>query len=320
MASIRFRNAKYQVLVRMHGISTSKTFTKKSHAQKWAKSIEVKIESGHYKPESEPEPESDLTIKQSLQRYMNDKIAHDKSSHSHVRNAIAGLGKYKVDTLTSHQLVSYRNSRLLTHSPQTVKHELSMVLRALKWARDELGYSSLEIPTIKMPSLPRGRDRRITLKEETELLQALRFTSSVRDIVSLAIETGMRRSELINMRWPDINLKMRTLHIPKTKTDIPRTIPLTVKAVHVFDSLQRDISGEVFSISAGSVSQAFKRACNRAEIDDLRFHDCRHEAITRFFEMGLNVMEVANISGHRDLRMLQRYTHLRAEDLVRKLG
>ncbi|NOQ93728.1 MAG: tyrosine-type recombinase/integrase [Methylophaga sp.] len=251
MASIRFRNSKYQVLIRMHGISTSKTFTKKIHAQHWAKSIEVAIESGQYKIEL------DLTVKQALLQYMSDKISHDKSSHSHVRNAIVGLGSYKADTLTSHQLVLHRNARLLTHSPQTVKHELSMVLRALKWARDELGYSYLKIPTIKMPSLPRGRDRRITRQEETKLFHALRFTSSVRDIVSLAIETGMRRSELISMRWGDINLKTRTLHIPKTKTDIPRTIPLTVKAAHILGSLQRNISGEVFSISAGTVSQAW---------------------------------------------------------------
>ena len=313
MASIRLRNDKYQALVRMQGISTSKTFTKKIHAQKWAKSLEVSIESGQY------QEKLDWTIKDALLQYMKSKLAHDKGSYSHINNAIKGLGQYKADTLTSSQLVTYRNARLLTHSPQTVKHELSMVFRSLKWSRDELGYSNIIIPTVKMPSIPRGRDRRITFQEEKDLLNALRFTSEVQNIVSLAIETGMRRSEIINMRWSDINLKMRTLHIPKTKTDLPRTIPLTSQASRILTSLQRNISGQVFTISTGSVSQAFKRACKRAKIEDLRFHDCRHEAITRFFEMGLNVMEVAAISGHRDLRMLQRYTHLRAEDLARKL-
>ena len=313
MASIRLRNDKYQVLVRMHGISTSKTFTKKIHAQQWAKSVEVAIESGQYREKL------DWTIKDALLQYMKSKLAHDKGSYPHIKNAIKGLGQYKADALISSQLVTYRNARLLTHSPQTVKHELSMVFRSLKWSRDELGYSNITIPTVKMPSIPRGRDRRITFQEEKDLLNALRFTSEVQNIVSLAIETGMRRSEIINMRWSDINLKMRTLHIPKTKTDLPRTIPLTSQASRILTSLQRNISGQVFTISSGSVSQAFKRACKRAKIEDLRFHDCRHEAITRFFEMGLNVMEVAAISGHRDLRMLQRYTHLRAEDLARKL-
>ncbi|MFW5451479.1 MAG: site-specific integrase [Methylophagaceae bacterium] len=313
MASIRLRNDKYQVLVRMNGISTSKTFTKKIHAQQWAKSVEVSIESGQY------QEKLDWTVKDALAEYMKSKLAHDKNSHSHIRNAMKGLGKHKADRIASSQLVTYRNARLLTHSPQTVKHELSMVLRALKWSRDELGYSNIKIPTVKMPSIPRGRDRRITPQEEIDLLNALRFTTQVQHIVSLAIETAMRRSEIINMRWTDINLKMRTLHIPTTKTDKPRTIRLTLKAIRILTSLQRNISGVVFNISAGSVSQAFKRACKRAEIDDLRFHDCRHEAVTRFFEMGLNVMEVAAISGHCDLRMLQRYTHLRAEDLAKKM-
>ena len=66
--------------------------------------------------------------------------------------------------------------------------------------------------------------------------------------------------------------------------------------------------------------QAWDRLCKRAAIDDLHFHDLRHEAISRFFEMGLSVPEVALISGHRDYRMLFRYTHLRAEDVAKKLS
>ena len=62
------------------------------------------------------------------------------------------------------------------------------------------------------------------------------------------------------------------------------------------------------------------RAIRRAVIENLRFHDLRHEATTRLFEKGLNIMEVASITGHKDLRMLRRYTHLKAEDLARKLG
>jgi integrase len=314
MASIRLRNDKYQVLVRLHGISTSKTFTNKSHARLWAKSTEVAIESGQYSESLE------LTVKDALIEYQQAKLSHDKRSHSHIKNAISGLGKHKADSVFSSQLVVYRNSRLKTHSHQTVKHELSMVLRSLKWARDELGYADIKIPTVKMPSIPRGRERRISPQEEHHLLDALRLTSDVQTIVSLAIETGMRRSEITNMRWSDVKLKNRTLHIPQTKTDTPRTIPLSSRAVSLLNALPVNISGVVFEIAPDSVSQAFKRACKRADIDNLRFHDCRHEAVTRFFELGLNVMEVAAISGHKDLRMLQRYTHLRAEDLAKKLG
>lgn len=90
---------------------------------------------------------------------MEDKLSHDKSSHPHDRNAIKWLGQYKADRLISNQLVTYRNVRLTTHRPQTVKHELSIVLRALKWFKDELGYSELVIPTVKKPSIPRPRGR-----------------------------------------------------------------------------------------------------------------------------------------------------------------
>jgi integrase len=73
-------------------------------------------------------------------------------------------------------------------------------------------------------------------------------------------------------------------------------------------------------LTAEAVKRAFIRAMHRAGIENLRFHDLRHEATSRLFERGLNIMEVASITGHKDLRMLRRYTHLRAEDLAKKLG
>jgi integrase len=121
-------------------------------------------------------------------------------------------------------------------------------------------------------------------------LDALRLTGDVQTIVSLAIGTGMRRSEIINMRWPDIKLKNRTLYIPQTKTDTPRTILLSSRAVSLPNTLPVNISERVLEIAPDSVSQAFKRACKRANKDNLRFHDCRHEAVTRFFALGLNVV------------------------------
>ena len=79
-------------------------------------------------------------------------------------------------------------------------------------------------------------------------------------------------------------------------------------------------AGKVFPLSPVALRGLWNRVCKRAGIADLRFHDLRHEATSRFFEKGLNVMEVGAITGHKDLRMLQRYTHLRAEDLAMKLG
>jgi len=93
------------------------------------------------------------------------------------------------------------------------------------------------------------------------------------------------------------------------------------KGSAVLRGLRRDLHGDVFpSVTTEAVKGSYMRAIKRADIEDLRFHDLRHEATTRLFEKGLNIMEVASITGHKDLRMLRRYTHLRAEDLARKLG
>ena len=128
------------------------------------------------------------------------------------------------------------------------------------------------------------------------------------------------KGELLSLCWDNIDLYRRTAHLPMTKNGTSRDIPLSSRAIDALNALPRNLSGFVFPVSRVALRGLWLRACRRAGIEDLRFHDLRHEATSRFFEKGLNVMEVASITGHKDLRMLQRYTHLRAEDLAVKLG
>ena len=131
----------------------------------------------------------------------------------------------------------------------------------------------------------------------------------------------MRQGELIRLCWEHIDLNRRTAHLPDTKNGEARTVPLSTTAIRVLRALPRSLHGQAFSGSTTeAIKRAYIRAVRRAGIEDLRFHDLRHEATTRLFEKGLNIMEVASITGHKDLRMLRRYTHLKAEDLARKLG
>ncbi|MEC5159868.1 MULTISPECIES: site-specific integrase [unclassified Janthinobacterium] len=178
------------------------------------------------------------------------------------------------------------------------------------------------LPTaqVRKPAKPRGRDRRVTTAEIVKILDATE-SSELRTIVTLAVETGMRRNELASLIWEEIDLKKQIAHLPKTKTDVPRTVPLSKAAIKALKSFGTKKNGRVFALQAESMSQAFERACatHRADIAGLRFHDLRHEATSRLFEKGLNVMEVAAITGHKTLDMLKRYTHLRAEDLAKKL-
>ena len=138
----------------------------------------------------------------------------------------------------------------------------------------------------------------------------------------------MRRGEILNIKKSHIDFNRQTLLIPLTKTDTPRTIPLSSRAI---EALREQLRGSenvipieettLFSYKPDSVTQSlYKRFCKRQGLENLHFHDLRHEATSRFFEKGLNPVEVATITGHKDTRMLMRYTHLRAEDLVRRLG
>jgi integrase len=117
----------------------------------------------------------------------------------------------------------------------------------------------------------------------------------------------MRRGDLLALTWDNVRLGERTTHIPDTKTGVPRTIPLTDAALAVLDGCGGvGATARVFPMSMEGLKQGWERVRVRAGLGDLHFHDLRHEAISRFCEMGLTIPEVALISGHRDIRMLFR--------------
>jgi len=132
----------------------------------------------------------------------------------------------------------------------------------------------------------------------------------------------MRRGEILNARWSDLSFEKRTLHIAVTKNGYARTIPLSGAATAVLRSLREhtnSMADRIIPLTENTAKMAWKRLVKRAGLANLRFHDLRHEAISKFFERGLSVPEVALISGHRDPRMLFRYTHPNAETVAAKL-
>jgi integrase len=138
-------------------------------------------------------------------------------------------------------------------------------------------------------------------------------------LVQLALETAMRRGELLSMEWKHINLEERTVFLPITKNGTSRTVPLSTKAIGILRGLPRD-SSAVFPLSHMTVHNCFVHACKRAKIDDLHFHDLRHTATSRIAEKLPNVIELAAVTGHQTLQMLKRYYHPKAEALALKLG
>jgi integrase len=143
----------------------------------------------------------------------------------------------------------------------------------------------------------------------------------VKPVIQFAIESAMRLSEIVSLRWEYVDLKAQTAFLPDTKNGDSRMVPLSTRAIAVLEGLPRS-EGEprAFPVSANAVKLAWRRAIARAGIADLRIHDQRHEATSRIARKIPNLVELASVTGHKDLRMLQRYYHPRAEDLAKKLG
>jgi len=237
------------------------------------------------------------------------------------------LGELSLAALESFHIAKYRDQRIkVGAAPQTVKHEIGLLNRVLKHCVMDWGIPlprGIVTAQVRKPSLPPGRDRRLVDDEEIRLLEAAASSKSkeIQDIIVIALETAARRGEIVAMSWEHINLAKQTWHIPHTKTGIPRTVPLSSRAVKTLQALPRRIDGRVWALSADhSITQAFNRVCHRAGIEGLNFHDLRHEAATRFVERGLNQIQAAAITGHKTLAMLNRYMHLKAEDLAVMLG
>lgn len=326
MATIRKKaEGQWHVQIRKRGYpAQTKTFTKEVDARRWATIIESEMERGVFVSRTEAEA---TLVREVLERYVEEVLPTKRGQmqdKSRAKLLMAEFGAYRLASLTSTQVAKYRDTRLKVVGPQSVIHEINLLNRVLKAATMDWGIAlpgGLPTAQVRKPTKPRGRDRRVTIEEITKILEATE-SAELTAVVTLAVETGMRRGELASLRWENVDLNKQTAHLPETKTGVPRTIPLSKTAVKALATFGSKKDGRVFSLQGESMSQAFERACksHRANIDGVRFHDLRHEATSRLFEKGLNVMEVAAITGHQTLDMLKRYTHLRAEDLAKKLS
>jgi integrase len=326
MASFRKRNGRWQAQVRRKGSnSISRTFNSKADARAWARMMEAKFDANEM-PFNLRELKT-LTLADLIKRY-RDEVTPTKRSAEQETYRLNRLLKHKVsllplDRLSGNDFSTFRDSRLSEVGPQAVRHELNVLAHVLRIASREwnISLSSNPIDNIRKPVPPKSRDRRLELNEWDKIVQVCESSTAkcLLPLISIAIETAMRRMEMLNLDWAQIDLVSRTLHISETKNGCPRTIPLSPRALELFYLMAPSSSGLVFGISEITLRYHWKRLTRRAGIEDLHFHDLRHEAISRFFEKGLSIAEVALISGHKDVRQLFRYTHLRAEDVAKKL-
>ncbi len=340
MATIVARGNKWQAKIRRHGYPPMcKTFIRRADAEAWARQQEAEMDRGAWRDRSSADSTTFYAL---LERYLKDVVPTKRGAEVEamrvktlMRDEVA---QYRLSALSPLVLADWRDRRLAAGCKgATVNRELNIISAVFNWARRELMFAvDNPVASIRRPPSSKARERRLEEGEEDRLLAALedrpgerqdgkRYREGTRNpwvkpLVVLAIETAMRRGELLALRWESIDLKLRTAYLPVTKNGESRTVPLSSRAVALLASLPRSSDGRVFPITANALKLAFERAVKRAGIENLRFHDLRHEATSRLAEKLPNVLELAAVTGHKDLRILKRYYHPRAEDLARKLG
>ena len=267
------------------------------------------------------------TIKDLAKKYREELLPKQRGQRqedSRLKAAEKKFGNFNLSAVTPAMVAAWRDELSKSLAPQTVQHYLAVLNRLYKAATRDFGIPlplGNPVATVRTPTVSNARERRLEGDEEKRLLAALDASRGkhLKSVALLALETAMRRGELLALRWEHVDLKRRVVHLPETKNGSSRDVPLSSRAVSVLEELPRNISGRVFSTSETAITEGFQRAIARAGITDFRFHDLRHEATSRLAEK-LQMHELARVTGHKAVRMLLRYYHPRAEDLAKKLG
>ena len=334
----------WKALIRKTGWPTvAKTFRTKRDAEDWSRRAEDEMVRGVYIQRSGSER---MTLEAALKRYLSDitptkKPSTQRGEITKAKKLIEHLGKYSLAALSAEIIASYRDKRLSEPgrdgniSNNTVRLELALLSHLYTVAIQEwgLGLTFNPVLNIRKPSPGDGRDRRLSPDEERHLLAAVNRHSNpmLGWIVCIALETGMRSSEISSLRRPQVDLAKRVIRLSDTKNEASRTVPLSKRATEVFkaalDNPVRPIDCNL--VFFGEPGKDKKRRpysftkiwgqLKKLDLPDFRFHDLRHEAVSRLVEGGMSDQKVAAISGHKSMQMLRRYTHLRAEDLVNEL-
>lgn len=334
MATIRKRgDYQWQAQIRKRGYPEQVcTFNTKAEAEAWARRVESEMDRGAF---AVGQAEADrTTLGEALERYWIE-IASKKRYPEKERWQINRWLKHPhskcfLGRLRGADLAKYRDDRRAQGKAEnTIRIELAVISHLYEIARKEWGMEGLPNPikNIRMPKGSRERDRRLEAGEYERIAAALDGSENIwaRPVFDFAIETALRQGMLFKLKWSWVDLERRIIHVPPEcrgadNKCVPATLPLSTRAAAVLQALPRSIDGRVFPTSQNAAVCVWKRALRRLGIDNLRWHDLRHEAASRLFEKGLNPFEVAAITGHKTLNTLRRYTHLRAENLLEKLG
>ena len=328
-----------QIRIMQKGVTVyqeSQTFDRKATAQAWIKRVETEMSA----PGAiEKANRSGVTVKEMIERYLleYEKLRPLGKTKRATLRAISEtwLGKLEDREITSQKLVEYADGRMMNDGiqAQTVGNDLAHLGAVLSVARPAWGYDidPMAMPDArkvlrKMGAVTRSkeRNRRPTLEELDRLFG---YFCEMRDrrkqeidmvrVTAFALFSTRRQEEITRIKWHALDEARQMVLVTDMKNpgqkygnDVWCHVP--DEAWRIMQSMPR-VAEDIFPYNSRSISASFTRACQFLEIEDLHFHDLRHDGVSRLFEMGWDIPKVASVSGHRDWNSMRRYTHLKGD-------
>lgn len=330
----------WQAQIRLKGYPpVSKNFPKKTLAEKWAKSEEIAILAGKT---VNPREKEKWTIAEVIDWYFKNPDPHrafySKKHFDRLKFLKEELGEFNIQTFTPKVLAKWRDARLQINEASTVYHYYVALKNVLMHHSVLHDYSQNIFDSVKCPSKSGERQRRLSHEETARLFKTINTRCRVKKkelklTILFSIETACRITEMLKLTWEHVNIEERWVEFLKenTKTKQFRRAPITKPAQKILKWLKKNTNKEndknkrvfwFYNTSEHHLSRQFSIICDKAQLEDIRYHDLRHEGTSRLYERfpDLTDREIATITGHKSLNQLMRYAHLRPNTTLRKMG
>lgn len=331
MASVQRHGKRWRVQVYVNGRRESAVRDTKAEAAAWALEREAQL-TGKKLPAK--------TFGDAMQRFRKTVSPERKGARWEqtrlLRMEHDPVAAVALARLSATDLADYRDRRLADVSGSSVRREMALLGSVIEQARKEWGWIRANpLRDVRKPKVPPSRKRRISDDEVRRMVLAFglsefgchrktrTYSSLQRTGIAwlLALETAMRAGEMLGLTWEHVHLRERYVHLVATKNGDTRDVPLSSRAVELLEAVAGKIPDDspVFGLNPGTRDVMFRRARDAAQIPNLHFHDSRAEAIWRLSKK-LDVLELARVIGHRDLKSLLIYYDADASELAKRLG
>lgn len=320
MASVKRHGEKWRAQVARQGVRKTKVFASKREALDWSARFERMILDGD-------KIAAQGRVSDLFDRYRAEVSPRKRGEHSEAlrlnRMSKDPIGRKKLGDLSQKDIAAWRDNRLLEVSPGTVKREMNLMSAVFSHARDEWGViGKSPMQGVKQPPSPPARDRLPTDHE----IEAMRHVAGadltkararVFQAFLFAGETAMRSGEIVGLTWDRLDLGARVAHLPETKNGTARSVPLSTAAIDLIEALPR--ADPVFGLEDRQRDALFRSMRDKAGVEGLTFHDSRAWATGKLSKK-VDVLTLARITGHKDIKMLMVYYRETAADIAKRLG